>query len=194
MDESYYDREFILVDRFSYLDIPFIKNGNLDRWDVVVFKPHVSPDKEFFIKRVIWLPGDTIKIENGKVYLFDTDWEVFVELSEWYLSEENKDLTFVGSDSKAYVYEVPENSFFVMWDNRNNSTDSRSCLSSCSIEWRSNYVKKSDITWKVWLDLGYYDWIRLRWKIEIWNFEFVHPTLWISTKPRWFSSPREWTY
>jgi signal peptidase I len=53
MYSSYYDREFIIVDRFSYLDIPNIKEGTPKRGDVVVFRPHVNKEKEYYIKRVI---------------------------------------------------------------------------------------------------------------------------------------------
>jgi signal peptidase I len=53
MLDSYYDKEFIIVDRFSYLSIPLLKTGTPSRGDVIVFKPHISKDKEYFIKRII---------------------------------------------------------------------------------------------------------------------------------------------
>ncbi|USN59307.1 MAG: signal peptidase I [Candidatus Peribacteria bacterium] len=62
MYSSYYNYQFIIVDRFSYLDIPLVKTGKVERGDVVVFRPHVSKDKEYFIKRIIGLPGESVKI------------------------------------------------------------------------------------------------------------------------------------
>ena len=48
MKDSYYDREFIIVDRISYLF------WTPKRWDVIVFRPHVNENKEYFLKRIIW--------------------------------------------------------------------------------------------------------------------------------------------
>lgn len=72
MYESYYDKEFIIVDRLSYRDIPLIgQQRAIERGDVVIFTPEVSDDRKYFIKRVIGLPGETLKIEDGRVYLKD---------------------------------------------------------------------------------------------------------------------------
>ncbi len=190
MNESYYDRQFIIVDKLSYLV------SDVKRWDVVVFRPHVSNDKEFFIKRVIGIAGDTVKVESWKVYLkkqSDTD---YVELDEWYLSEDNKGSTFIRGKSSKHVYEVPQWEYFVMWDNRNSSTDSRTCFKSCSYPKATNFITKSDLSGKVWIDLGYFDWIRIGsgFNISLWEFKFVHPKLGIDTSPQWFSSPDSWEY
>ena len=190
MNDSYYDREFIIVDKLSY------RFSDVDRWDVVVFRPHVSEQKEFFIKRVIGIAGDTIKIEDGLVYM-KRSWESdFSELDEGYLSEDNKWATFVSRSAKEFVYEVPEGQYFVMWDNRNSSTDSRTCFKSCSLPWLTNYIEDRDLSGKVWIDLWYFDWIRLQsgFKISFGEFKFVHPTLGIDTSPKWFSSPDSWEY
>lgn len=70
MDESYYDKEFIIVDRFSNRNIPLIgKTREIQRGDVVVFAPGVSDERKYFIKRVIGLPGESLKIEDGKVFI-----------------------------------------------------------------------------------------------------------------------------
>lgn len=72
--------------------------------------------KESYIKRVIGLPGDHVKIEDDKVYINDE------ELDESYLS----DTVVTKTDNMAYKdLVVPENSVFVMGDNREHSTDSR---------------------------------------------------------------------
>lgn len=185
MANSYYDKEFIIVDRFSYLDIPVVKKSNISRWDVVVFKPNISKEKQYFIKRIIGLPGETLKIADWKIYVKKVWWTEFIELNEKYLSEANFWLTFVRWEKKAYEYIIPKSSYFVMWDNRNASTDSRECFFSCMIDWHSNYIKKWDITWKVFLDLGY---------VNFKAFSFVHPDLWVSTIPRLLNSPREYNY
>ncbi len=174
MFQSYYDGEFIIVDRFSY---QFLHTPN--RWDVVVFKPHVSKDKEYFLKRIIGLPWDKLKIEWGKVYIFSNAKNSFVEIQEPYLSDSNRNATFISWDKGSHIYEIPADSYFVMWDNRNHSTDSRACFSSCYIPDTTNFIKTSDITWKIFLDLGYF---------RISKFDFVHPELWINTKPKWFNT------
>jgi len=148
MYQSYYDGEFIIVDRFSY---QFLHTPN--RWDVIVFRPHVSKDKEYFLKRIIWLPWDKLKIEWWKVYVFSKVKNSFIELKEAYLSESNINATYVWSDKWSHIYEVPADSFFVMWDNRNHSTDSRACFSSCVFEWTTNFIKTNDIIWEIFLDL-----------------------------------------
>ncbi len=198
MSDSYYDREFIIVDRFSYLKIPLIKKWKPDRWDVIVFKPHVSKLREYYIKRIIWLEWDTIKIEDWKVYLKKNNSTEYIELDEWYLSETNKNSTFVRWSQWESTYSVPQNSYFVMWDNRNWSTDSRACFQSCLIEWRSNFIVKSDIIWKVFIDLWYYNIINSikfsPFEIKFWTFSFMHPDLWVDTHPKWFSSPSNYEY
>lgn len=180
MYQSYYDWEFIIVDRFSYR---FLHTPN--RWDVIVFRPHVSKDKEYFLKRIIWLPWDKLKIEWGKVYVFSYAKNDFVEIQEGYLSDSNINATFISWDKGSYIYDVPADSYFVMWDNRNHSTDSRACFSSCYIPGTTNFIKTSDIIWKIFLDLGYF---------RISKFDFVHPELWINTKPKWFKTAGTYNY
>ncbi len=185
MYDSYYDGQFIIVDRFSYLEIGDFKKWDPERGDVVVFKPKVSEDKEYFIKRIIGIPGDTLKIEDGKVYLKVRGQSEFTELNERYLSETNMNATYVNSGkAKMNIYEVPEWNFFVMGDNRAASTDSRTCFYSCSGD-RSNFIRKEDISGKLLMDLGYFN---------IKEFSFQHPKLWIKTYPTFFSSPDSYDY
>lgn len=94
------------------------------RGDIVVFK---FPDDETqdYIKRIIGLPGETVEIKDGLVYINGGD----NPLEEEYLKEPMK-----GSFGP---YEVPEDCYFMMGDNRNNSTDARF--------WENTYVKRSKI-------------------------------------------------
>lgn len=177
MYDSYYDKEFIIVDRFSYIV------GEPKRWDVIVFKPHVSQEREYFIKRIIGLPWEKIKIEDWKVYLYDKVNDTFIELNEWYLSDTNKDSTFIRWENESHIYEIPLWSYFVMGDNRIASTDSRTCFSNCSISWKSNYIVEKDMIGKVFIDLGYFNFR---------DFNFIHPILWIDTRPKFLHS--QWNY
>jgi signal peptidase I len=177
MYSSYYDREFIIVDRLSYfLSTP-------ERWDVIVFKPYVSEQKKYFLKRVIWMPWDTLKIDDGDVYIKTESSEEFVKLEEDYLNDENNWYTFVWSSKSSHQYKLWEDQFFVIWDNRNHSTDSRECFSNCI--WRSEFIWKEDMVWKVFLDLWYFNFKK---------FDFIQPNLWIDTTPRFFSSPSTYNY
>lgn len=177
---SYYDKEFIIVDRLSYRDIPALwKIRDVKRGDVVIFTPWVSEDRKYFIKRVIGLPGDTVKLELGQVYLQAwSQWE-FVELEEdLYLSDENEWNTNVRGNTWEVIYRVPTGRYFVMWDNRTHSTDSRTCFQSCSV--RTEFISPEEITGRVWLDLGYFDFR---------SFSFTHPDLDFSTTPKFLASP-----
>lgn len=176
---SYYNKEFIIVDRLSsYIWKP-------SRWDVIVFKPHVSEDKKYFIKRLIWLPGDKIRIEDWNVYIKKAGFVNYEKLDEKYLDDENKWYTFVSGSKSAVNYSLWEDQYFVLWDNRNHSTDARECFSSCSIWWRWNFISKRDIIGHVLLDLGYFNFR---------SFKFIQPDLWIDTTPKWFNSPDSFNY
>ncbi len=111
MMPNFKDGEFLLTEKVTYY------TRNPDRGDVVVFMPPVSTTDEF-IKRVIGLPGERIMIQNGRVYINDK------LLPEAYIDDEP--ITNGGpflTDSKQYT--VPEGQYFVMGDNRQNSSDSR---------------------------------------------------------------------
>ncbi|MBI9044542.1 MAG: signal peptidase I [Anaerolineaceae bacterium] len=96
--------EFLLVNKLSY------RFGDLQRGDIIVFHAPVNPSEDY-IKRTIGLPGETIRVEDGQVYVND------VAISEPYLK---KAIAYEGS------WEVPEDTVFVLGDNRNQSSDSHS--------------------------------------------------------------------
>lgn len=84
------------------------------RGDIVVFQYPVD-EKVNYIKRIIGLPGETVEIRDGKVYIDGSD----IPLDENYLKEE---WTW---ENDGYTFEVPEDCYFVMGDNRNRSEDAR---------------------------------------------------------------------
>lgn len=88
--------------------------GDPQRGDIIIFKYPVD-ESENFIKRVIGLPGETVTIRDAKIYIDDSD----TPLEEPYLPEEWVD----GNDG--FYFEVPENCYFVLGDNRNVSHDAR---------------------------------------------------------------------
>ena len=103
--------------------------GEPERGDIVVFR-YPDDESEIYVKRVIGLPGDTIDIEDGKIYINGST----EPLQEDYLKEEWTVAT------GPYTFEVPEGSYFMMGDNRNDSWDAR--------YWSNTYVTKDKILGK----------------------------------------------
>lgn len=102
MEPNLHHGEFVIVSKINY------RFGEPERGDVVVFDFPRNITQEY-IKRVIGLPGDHILIEDGNVYVNE------IILSEPYLIMEPQ---YEGE------WDVPENTLFVLGDNRNNSSDS----------------------------------------------------------------------
>lgn len=85
-----------------------------ERFDVVIFRYPID-EEENYVKRVIGLPGETVKIDNARIYINDSE----EALKENYLPEE----WLVENDG--YVFEVPEDCYLMLGDNRNVSADAR---------------------------------------------------------------------
>lgn len=124
MHPTFPDAEYLLTEKVSYY------RSDPQRGDVIVFKPPISEDE--FIKRVIALPGETVMVQGGKVYINDK------LLKEDYIKVDTNPSGFLGEGQK---YTVPEGSYFVMGDNRPHSSDSRA--------WGP--ITKKVITGKAWL-------------------------------------------
>lgn len=130
MEPNLYNGQKILVNRFIY-NLVTPKRG-----DVVVFLPNGNENSHYYVKRVIGVPGDTILINNGRVYIngkqlkeneatFDKMEEAGIAQNEIIL---NKD------------------EFFVLGDNRNNSEDSRAA--------NIGPIKKNTIVGKAWFHMA----------------------------------------
>lgn len=110
MYPTFNDGDYLIVDEISYIA------GNEKRGDVVIFK-YPGDTKRFFIKRLIGLPNEKIIVDNGSVTIINKEHPEGFKLTEPYINEKE----FVGS-----TYETKGNEYFVMGDNRNRSSDSRS--------------------------------------------------------------------
>ena len=110
----------VIGNRLAYL------SESPERGDIVIFK-YPDDEEQLFVKRVIGLPGETITIEDAKIYIGEEQ----VLLEEYYLKEE----WVVGNGP--YTFEIPEGSYLVLGDNRNNSKDAR--------YWENTYVTEDKI-------------------------------------------------
>lgn len=120
------DGEYVLISRLSTWSIFGFGLTEIERGDVVIFEAPESENGDYFIKRVIGVGGDTLKIEGGHVYLMNESGD-YVQLEEPYLNEVNQGNTQAYRTDTA-TYEVPEGSYFVLGDNRVKSSDSRRCF------------------------------------------------------------------
>lgn len=109
------------------------KFSDPERLDIVIFKAPDSPE-ENYVKRLIGLPGETVKINDAVITIETTDGKT-IELDEDYLKEEWFDST------GPYEFEIPEDCYLMLGDNRNYSNDAR--------KWKNTYVKRDAILGKV---------------------------------------------
>lgn len=117
--------DYIIINKSSYLHLPWWTLGNPVRGDIVVFHPP-QDNSQFYIKRIIGLPGETVKLVDGYVYIFNQQNPAGVKLDEPYLTADNLGGTYAtGGISE---FKVPEGKYFVLGDNRKHSSDSRICF------------------------------------------------------------------
>jgi signal peptidase I len=160
--------DFILVNKYAFgirlpvLNTKVIPIGAPERGDVVVFRPPHEPDKPY-IKRVVGLPGDVIGYRNKTVYVngepaLQADLGTYRGTGramlyngatlkrENLLGVDHEILLRSSAPSKAGAFTVPANHYFMMGDNRDNSSDSR--------EWGvvadENLIGKAFMIWMHW--------------------------------------------
>jgi signal peptidase I len=110
MEETFQNGEYLIVDQASY------HFHSPRRGDVVIFRYPRNPSK-FFIKRVIGIPGDTITINNNIIHISNTEFPEGFILNEPYIKSMQH--------GTSLVEELGVGEYFVMGDNRDQSSDSR---------------------------------------------------------------------
>jgi signal peptidase I len=128
MEPNYTENEWVIVNKLEY------RFGTPERGDIAIVWSPIETGKRY-IKRVIGLPGESVEVRNGVVYVYTVTGET-LKLEEPYIK--NIALRdFPKSDP------VPAGHYFVMGDNRNNSRDSRE-------GWT---IAQKDMIGKAWLDI-----------------------------------------
>lgn len=110
MEDTFHDNEYLIVDQLTYhFEEP-------KRGDVIIFR-YPRDESKFFIKRVIGLPGDTISIDDNRVMIQNSTYPEGIVIFEPYINK---------MENGSYVTAtLDEGEYFVMGDNRDQSSDSR---------------------------------------------------------------------
>ncbi len=139
MEDSLLVGDHILVNKFSLSPLSYpverllLPIAEVSRGDVVVFR-YPKDERQDYVKRIIGLPGETLKIVDKVVYVKKSGDEGYVALLEPYSVHKDPGGVPPGLDNFGPVT-VPQGEYFVMGDNRDNSLDSR--------EW--GFVPRPDI-------------------------------------------------
>ncbi|MFA5310414.1 MAG: signal peptidase I [Candidatus Paceibacterota bacterium] len=116
MEPNYHSGDYLIIDELSY------RLRDPQRGEVIVFKYPLNPSYRY-IKRIIALPNETIELKDGQVYVSRADGEAQKIDESLYINEETREKW-----KKMLVYgplTLNADEYFVMGDNRNNSSDSR---------------------------------------------------------------------
>ncbi|MFA5748373.1 MAG: signal peptidase I [Candidatus Absconditabacterales bacterium] len=139
MDPTFKESDFIIVDKITP------RFGQLQRGDVIVFVP---PGKDIpYIKRIIGLPNETIKLNNGGVSICYSGINDCKKLDEKYLSNEVKTYGRCGISE----FKIDDKGYFAMGDNREFSTDSRCCFGLDCYQGSNYEVPFNNIIGKVYI-------------------------------------------
>lgn len=131
MEPTIKEHDWVVADRTAYKELPFCGDREPQRGDIVIFWS--EEEQLHMVKRVIGLPGDTVVLSGGNVYVNGEklDESAYIEKGV---------ITDPGDNGKE-VYAVPEGKVFLMGDNRENSFDSR--------YWEEPFIHERDIRAKV---------------------------------------------
>lgn len=129
MNTTLNDGDKIIINKLAYL------RKDPERYDVVIFKQSGNEHSYYNIKRIIGIPGDTIEIAEGNVYINGEKLTEVIPVEPMRLS-----------GLAANPITLEENEYFVLGDNRNSSEDSRFA--------NIGLVVKSDIIGKAWFRLS----------------------------------------
>jgi len=130
MEPTFHDHEYLVINKIGY------RTGDPQRGDIVVFRYPEDP-QEYFIKRVIGLPGEKIEIKNNGVYIYNSTHLDGFKLDESsYLAE-----SVMTYDPEGKITTLRDNEYFMLGDNRTASKDSRAF----------GAVNRSFFTGRVWL-------------------------------------------
>jgi len=115
MEPTFHDHQYLIIDEIGY------RFNAPQRGDIVVFRYPQNP-QEYFIKRIIALPGERIEIRDGSIYVYNDERpEGFILDESAYLADNIK--TY---DLSEEIVTLRSGEYFVLGDNRNASKDSRS--------------------------------------------------------------------
>lgn len=129
MEPGLYNGQEILINRVLY------RLSSPKRGDVVVFLPNGNQNSHFYVKRVVGLPGETIQIKDGSVYINDS-----------LLEEDEAFDKMIDAGIAENELELATDEYFVLGDNRNSSEDSRSG--------NVGAVKRDNIIGKAWFHMA----------------------------------------
>jgi signal peptidase I len=126
MEPNFHDQQYIIIDKLSY------RLREPKRGEVIVFHPPLDPSQNY-IKRIIGLPGERVRIDNGEVFINDT------KIDEPYLGNQNHKTDQVSLKDEV---SLGQEEYFVMGDNRSHSSDSREWgkLTKENIEGRTWFI------------------------------------------------------
>lgn len=124
MEPNFFEHDYLIIDEISY------RFKALERGEIIVFRSPVNDD--YYLKRVVGLPGERVKIENNKVIIFNAENPQGMVLNEIYLDKMTLGSINITLNSDQY---------YVLGDNRDESYDSR----------RFGPIERSAVVGKVWL-------------------------------------------
>ncbi len=129
MEPNFHDSDYLIIDELSY------RLREPQRGEVVVFK-FPQDTSQYYIKRIIGLPGEILEIEENKITVFNQNFAGGLVLREEYLDGNDRQVDL----GKTRII-LKENEFYVLGDNRRASYDSR----------RWGVLPRGDIIGRVWI-------------------------------------------